>query len=253
MDYSGSDLVIVVPLWRRTTNLDRLSRSVLATVPDAEAIYVVNRDDDDAANPLAECVLRPGTDRLLVVEWPGGTTGDYARKINAGYRGSVRPVVFTGADDIEFTDGWYDAARSLLDTVPNLGGDTHARTHTGVVGTVDDCNPRTMEGTLSTHSLVARWYADVGACVDVDHTIYCELYPHEYVDDELCETARSRHAYRHAHDSVVRHHHPNVDRAPMDETYERGRANTRVGRALFRRRRQLWNPNAMPGVTTVRR
>lgn len=235
MDLSGSDLVIVVPLWRRTANLARLLRSIENTVPGAETVFVTNADDA-AFDDLSVIPPSPAASRVLVVQWPGGTTGDYARKINAGYLASDRPVVFTGADDIEFTDGWYADARPLLsDTL-----DVTATARVGVVGTVDDCNDRTADGTLSTHSLVARWYADLGGAWQQPGTIYCEEYPHEYVDDELCEVARARSLYVHAFDSVVRHHHPNAGRAPMDETYERGRANSRASRALFNQRRRLW-------------
>ena len=34
------------------------------------------------------------------------TKGDYAAKINEGYRRSTEPLIFLGAIDIRFTPGW---------------------------------------------------------------------------------------------------------------------------------------------------
>jgi hypothetical protein len=186
---TGDDLAIVVPLWRRTENLDRLLESVWATVPDAEVVCVVSPDD---APVLAWCnephdSIR-GWVHPILAQWPGGSPGDYSRKINTGYRASfLRPFIFTGADDIEFQPGWYEAARAEVD--PRRWDDGPS---IGVVGTVDDCNPRTFDGSHSTHSLVARWYADLGGCVDQAGVIYHEGYAHEYCDDELVQTAKYR-------------------------------------------------------------
>jgi hypothetical protein len=251
---TGSDLAIVVPLWRRTENLDRLLASVWATVPDAEVVCVVSPDD---APVLAWCnephdSIR-GWVHPILAQWPGGSPGDYSRKINTGYRASfLRPFIFTGADDIEFQPGWYEAARDLV--VDEEESATHDLPMIGVVGTVDDCNPRTFDGSHSTHSLVARWYADLGGCVDQSGVIYHEGYAHEYCDDELVQTAKMRLTYAHAFDAHVTHHHPMAGRAEDDDTYRTGRSRTPQSRALYRARRRLWGEaDAQPGVAQVRR
>lgn len=284
--FDGSDLTIVVPLWKRTSNLARLLASVDATVPAADVLLVVSADDDlDGMGGFISGVheLDPGgviymttpwgDARVLPVDWPGGMPGDYCRKINAGYLASDRPVIFTGADDIVFTDGWYAAARPLLDIAEESmqvlsGGATlegpfnlMRENVVGVVGTNDACNPRTFNPLdagypHSTHSLVARWYADLGGTLDASNLIYHPGYPHEYCDDELCQVAQHRSMYAHAQDAVVEHHHPMASRAGDDATYQRGRARSREARALFMQRRRRWNPTGRAvsdGITFPRR
>lgn len=229
MSAAGAQLTILVPLWKRTAHIGRLRASVEATVPEAQLLFVVSRDDRAVVDVIAYA-----GDQRVVVDWPGGAAGDYARKINAGYRASDRAYLFTGADDIVFQPGWYDAALDVLHDAP---AGLHTR---GVVGTVDDCNPRTLDGSHSTHSLVARWYADGGCCVDQAHVIYHEGYDHDYCDDELVRTAMSRGVYGHAFDAHVTHLHHMNGAAPLDPTYERGRARTRHSRRIFRQRQRLW-------------
>lgn len=240
---SASELVCVVPLWRRTANIARVAESFYSHTPEQRLLFVVSAGDDAVMRtlaPLDGC----GSIELLIVEGAGGGTGDYACKINAGYRATTEPLIFTGADDIVFTPGWFDAARALIDwprEVQVFPADPLSHgVLVGVVGTVDQCNQRTVDGDHSTHSLVARWYADAGACVDERGVIYHEGYEHEYCDDELVQTAMMRNAYAHAFDSIVVHHHPNIGAAPDDETYRRGRSRTRVSRNLYRRRQRLW-------------
>lgn len=229
----GDDLAFVIPLWKRTRNVERVYGAVRATTPGARILFVVSADDDPVRGELSRLSLL--TDRnALVVDWPGGSHGDYAKKINAGYRATDEPMIFTGADDVIPTPGWYDEARQLIGNP------------VGVVGTVDNCNPRTRVGAHSTHSLVARWWADCCAVIDRPGAVYCELYSHEYCDDELVRSAMFRDAYVHAFESIVEHEHPWRHPELDDDTYRHGRAQTRRNGQIFRRRRHLWG-DGRPG------
>lgn len=241
-----ADLVCVVPLWRRVANIDRVRVSFRDATPDGRLLFVASRDDHGVVDALTErraglpdWALDDGS-TVLWLDGPGGEPGDYARKINAGYRASTEPFIFTGADDLLFRPGWREAALREMTSpsYPQRGGGFPYGV--GVVGTVDLCNDRTMRGEHSTHSLVARWYADEGACVDQDHVIYHEGYWHEYCDDELVRTAMSRGAWAHAAESVVEHVHMLRDASLDDETYRHGRRASRLSRRLFLRRRALW-------------
>lgn len=248
---NGADLTVLVPLWRRTINITRVYDSAVAATPDVQVLFVASELD----YPVVDALL-DGRYEHVSMPGPGGGPGDYARKINHGYRASDRPCLFTGADDIVFDLGWYDAARALLDVpepaVQVLGGGATITgpfnmltSHVGVVGTNDQCNARTFVPDLpeyphSTHSLIGRWYADQGASWDGPNVIYHEGYEHEYCDDELVATARLRGSYAHALDSIVRHLHPNTALAPDDETYQRGRSRTRYSRRTFLARQRLW-------------
>lgn len=233
----GAELVIVVPLWRRHKNLERLVASARDTVPDAEVLFVVSTGDRELCDAVWGLMWRhaaAGEQRLYRLELagPGGERGDYARKINAGYRYSDRPQIFTAADDLVFHPGWHEAASALLE--PPVG----------VVGTVDQCNTRTVRGEHSTHSLIARWYADAGATADGQREIYHEGYWHEYCDDELVRCAMSRGAYAHADGAVVEHVHMLLDSRLDDDVYRHGRQNTGRSRRLFLNRRRLWGDRA---------
>jgi hypothetical protein len=223
--YDGDDLAIIIPLWRRVSHVTRVYESALASTPDACVVFVASAGDDAVTDALSVSDLP-----FITIEGDGGGIGDYASKINAGYRATSQPWLFTGADDLRFHPGWYEAARTLASQ----------NTGTGVVGTADLGNARTMDGTHSTHSLVARWYADSGGSVDADHQIYHEGYAHWFCDDELIQTAVARGAYAHALDAVVEHLHASVGKSPDDGTYHRGRATAPLAQRRFQKRRQLW-------------
>lgn len=266
----GDDLAIIVPMWKRAHRVRPLYDSVRAATPDARLFFVISRGDVDVlqtVTALADDTHDPKLDGHLVL-WPAGSQGDYARKINYGYANTVEPFVFTGADDLAFRPGWYEAAREVMDACPhgdatcpcqdgdschydppnpflcprtNIVGCTVCK-RIGVVGTVDLCNDRTRTGESSTHSLVRRAYIEEhSGVVDAPNRIYCEKYWHEYVDDELCQTAMSRGAYAHAFDAVVEHLHPNVRKAPMDAVYVQGRSRRYDNERLFNERRHLWS------------
>jgi hypothetical protein len=158
---------------------------------------------------------------MLVVE------GNYAAKINAGVWNTDEPLIFTGADDLDFHPGWLEAATAQLED------------GIGVVGTKDLCNQRTVKGEHSTHSLVTREYAEQGTIDDPGRLLH-EGYEHEFVDDEFVQTAMHRGTYAHAGDAVVEHLHPSVGKAPTDALYARQRQRMAQGRRVYQRRRRLW-------------
>lgn len=256
---NGDDLVIVIPVLRRPWRIPLVQASALAATPEARVLFVASPDDHEELAALEQLEVD-----YIVTQWPGGERGDYARKINLGYQCSDRPVIFTGADDLHFHEDWYELARPLLDvpsevvTVMSHGGiligpDTVPRV--GMVGTRDLCNARTFDpeeiarrGIHSTHSLFARWYADLGV-IDQAHAIYSPAYFHEYCDDEAVATAMVRGAWAHS-DAVVEHLHPNrnADGHPnrnevpvaLDSTYAHGMARSRMSHRLFLQRRRMW-------------
>lgn len=217
---TGSDLVILVPMLGRAHRIAPLLASIQAATPDAYTLFLVTPNDAAVRRELA----RHRAHCLSVERRP---VGDYARKINTGYRATSGAYIFTGADDLHFHPGWYEAAMAAMG--PGIG----------VVGTNDLGSPRVMAGEHSTHSLVARWYADLGT-IDEPRKIYCEQYVHEYVDDELVGTAKKRGAWAFASDARVEHLHPNWGKASSDRMYDAQRSRMRAGRAVFNKRRSMW-------------
>lgn len=154
--------------------------------------------------------------------------GDYARKINAAYKATPEPLLFIAADDIRFHKGWDVAARAELSDAVH------------VVGTNDLGNPRTIDGSHSTHTLVTRTYVDTHGTIDEDGKVLHEGYPHEFVDDEFVATAKYRNAYAGATDSVVEHLHHRWGKRPKDHLGAGGVMRVARGRSHYNARKHLW-------------
>ena len=214
-----ADCVVVVPMLGRSHMVASLADSLAASTDRARLLFVVSRGDVSVLD-----AVEGDHDYLLVGQ---RDHGDYAAKINAGIAASTEPLIFTGAIDLEFRPGWLEAAEALLsDTV-------------GVVGTVDGCNPRTADGIHSTHSLVARWYADLGQ-IDGTPGLLHEGYWHEFVDDEMVSVAKHRNAYAHAYASHVDHLHWLNGKREADAVDEAHKVRMASGYRLFQFRRHLW-------------
>lgn len=227
------DVAVIVPVLRRPNAAEPLARSLAESLSDkvrARLIFVCSPGDDDE---IAACIdVCQKYDEILqptgiVTAWEPGP-GDYARKINLGYRSTDEQWIFTGADDLRFYARWADNALAT------------ATLSTGVIGTNDLGNGLVIQGRHSTHSLVRRTYADHFGVIDQPGAIYFEGYDHQYCDNELVETALHRNAFAAAPASIVEHLHPIWRKAPNDPVYDRGQSGRLADKALYESRRPLW-------------
>lgn len=214
-------LVVLIPVLSRPHRVKPLVDSIRATAPHARILFLTSAGHQGEY----EAIGQVGCEPLLVSPHK---PGDYARKINAGYRATIEELIFLGADDLRFHPGWLEAAEAQL--APGVG----------VVGTQDLCNARVIRGEHSTHSLVTRAYADEFGTIDKLGEILHEGYAHEFVDDELIATAKARGAFAFAETSIVEHLHPMAGKAPLDAVYRGQRARMHQGRRHFEKRRHLW-------------
>ncbi len=198
-----------------------LVESILATTPDPHIVFGCTPGDLEVVNAVKEFDLD-------YFEVPGPMVGDYARKINIGYRLTDAPLLFTGACDIRFHPGWFEAATKHLDGT------------VGVVGTNDLGSQRVMVGDHATHSLVTRDYVERFGTIDEPGVVLHEGYQHEFVDDEFVQTAMFRGMWAFAEDSHVEHLHPAWGKAPTDRTYKMQRRRMRQGRQVYAGRKHLW-------------
>jgi hypothetical protein len=213
------DVVVLVPMLGRAHLVNRLAGSLAASTDRARLLFICTEGDAEVLDAVT------GHDHLVM---PPRSRGDYAAKINAGYRDSTEPLIFLGAIDIAFHAGWLDACQRHIDA------------GFGVVGTNDLGNKSTATGRLSTHTLVARDYVQRFGTADQSDTLVHEGYWHEWVDNELCDTAKARGQWAHAPDAIVEHLHPRWGKAPTDAMYEQARRRMVAGRRLYLRRRRLW-------------
>lgn len=222
----GADLTILVPMLGRSHLVRPLVQSIWEATPLAEVVWCCT-PADRAVLAEVDRVTDENmiTSRRIVVEYQ---RGDYARKINAGYRESDRPLLLTGACDLRFQQEWL--AYVLSELVVGIG----------VVGTNDGHSPRVLAGEHATHSVITRWYADTYGTIDQPRQILHEGYWHEYVDDELVVTAMSRGAWAYARGALVEHLHPDHGLAPEDALHRARPARMRQGRRLYRQRERLW-------------
>lgn len=213
--------LIIVPVLGRPHRVAPLLESVEAATPeDHQVVFVATRGDSATVAALVDV----HAEWIITSPHP---RGDYAKKINLAADLSEDPYLFLGADDLNFHPGWLtNALKRMVEGV-------------GVVGTNDLGNARTVDGDHSTHSLVARWYANLGT-IDQPGKILHEGYWHEWVDDELVATAKHRGAYAHAKDSVVEHLHPFWGKSPSDPIYDQFTQRMRQGRIVFKQRKRLW-------------
>jgi hypothetical protein len=216
---SKAGVTILVPARGRPQHLEPLLESIHSTV-EADVLFLVSSND-------ARVIQRLDALRQTYLLSPPQRVGDYARKINTGYRHCTTPLVFLGATDLKFHKGWFEAATAKLTN------------GIGVVGTNDLGNSRT-QTSHSTHSLVTREYVEQYGTIDEAGKILHEGYVHEFVDDELIMTARKRKAYAHASDSFVEHLHPDWGKGEMDASYRQQKSRMRESIGLYRSRSRLW-------------
>jgi glycosyltransferase involved in cell wall biosynthesis len=223
MAWTDSDLVILIPVLRRPHRVAQLMESIRACTPGARVVFMCTPDDDDE---IAE-VDRVGCERMTI---PMEPDGDYARKINTGYRTTTEPLIFTAADDLRFHPGWFEAATARLTEPADVG----------VVGVNDLGSRRVRAGEHATHFLVTRDYVDTYGVIDAPRAVFCEVYHHFFVDDEMVATARHRGAWAMASDAVVEHLHHYYSKAPFDEIYKLGSAHSDLDSERFHARKHLW-------------
>lgn len=219
------DIVIVVPVLSRPHRAQPLADSAAraATVP--HRLLFVCTEGDTAQ--IAACRATGADVQVL----PGERRdGDFARKINYGFRFTTDPFIFQAADDVEFARGWDAEALRVIE-----------ETETGVCGTNDLANNKVMAGNHSTHSLIRRGYIDeCGGALEGPGVVFSETYSHCFVDNELVNLAISRDCFSFAQDAHVAHRHPIWRTAVDDDTYRLGNARFNEDQRLYRQRARQW-------------
>jgi hypothetical protein len=214
-------IAVIVPVYRRPHRVQPLLESFHATNPDAHILFVASPEDREELKAL------DGIPHLVMPD--RRRSGDWARKVNHGYRSTDDEWILACGDDVNFGRRW-DHYLMLW----------HERTGKRVIGT-SDMNPRAdAKGIYSPHPCIHRSYADELGSIDRPGEIMHEGYDHNYPDRELAATAIARGEWAFCKRAVLEHLHPAFSKTPPDATYRLGmRQFGRDGR-LFRERSKRW-------------
>lgn len=158
-------------------------------------------------------------------------TGDpkYADALQSIYEATKEPIFFWGNDDFLFLDGWDVKPMEIMQEFQDIG----------VLG-VHDGNPKT---SYSTISFIRRKYIEEqSGVVDMPNRV---LYPyhHNFVDNELTETAKHRDVWDRCDAPCIQHQHPSftwLGHFPPDETYAKNDRMANADSETFYSRRHLW-------------
>ncbi len=217
-----SDIVVVVPVYRRPHRVHALLESFEASQPkNARVLFVASPEDREELAALA------GLDHLVTEQ--RRRPGDWASKINLGYRATTEEWIVCCGDDVHFHPKWDHHIRLKAEL-----------TGKRVIGT-SDMNPAAdRKGLYSPHPAVHRSYADEEGTVEGPGAVVWDGYDHNYPDRELAATAIWRGEWAFCRRAVLQHLHPCFKGEPNDATYKLGMRNFGRDGRLFRTRSRLW-------------
>lgn len=228
---------ILIPVLCRPRNVRPLVESIESntTLPH-RTLFIATQNDKEEIAALEEA----GVEFLVHPEKAG--KANFAKKINWAYERSDAEWLFQGADDIRFSENW------------DINALASAKSHgKPVVGTNDLHNPLVRRHKSSTHTLFARSYIEVyGGTSDGTGAVFCELYDHQYVDNEFIETAKRRNQFCFSPKSVVEHFHPHWGNAEMDATYTKATRSSGADRRLYALRMEQQKPGRQERIARRR-
>ena len=224
---------ILVPVLGRPQFAQPLADSIRASSErDYEIVFLCSPGDGEQYH--AACVTGEHT---MLCAWEPGW-GDFAKKINRGFRETSNEFILMAADDLRFHRGWDTALLRVA-----------AETGAGVIGSNDMGNPQVAKKqAFATHPLIRRSYIEEqgGTGDAVKGRVLHEGYDHNFVDRELWDVAASRGLTGFAADSRIEHLHPHWGKGQMDSTYSKGLARFHDDQRLWWSRTPLWGGTLGP-------
>jgi len=173
----------------RPENMDRLMMSIGRS--PAVNIIVVHDGLDVSGYPV------------LSVDTRQEHTG-YATKVNMALDHVAAEWLLVVGDDVEFTDGWFNAAREVSAFADVIG------TNDSEPGRVR--NLLVAKGVHADHFFIRRSYIDdEGSSLDGPGVIMPTAYTHWFTDREVIELAKARGVFKMAPECRIIHHHPGYD------------------------------------------
>jgi glycosyltransferase involved in cell wall biosynthesis len=215
------EIDILVPVLGRPQNVSPTLETIAeATSLSYRVIFIATEGDSEEI-----AALRKAKADFLVHPEEAGQ-GNFAKKINWAYSQTTAPWLFQAADDLKFHYGWDIHAMRC-----------HERTNAGVIGTNDLGNKLVMRGGHSTHTFFSRKYISrYGGTYDDTGIVFCELYDHQFCDNEFVQTAIRRGEWIFSKRSIVEHLHPVWGKGEFDPTYDKAFRYTTEDNRLYMKR-----------------
>ena len=176
-------------------------------------------------------------EHTMLCAWKAGR-GDYAKKINRGFRETSNEFILMAADDLRFHPGWDTALLRVAEA-----------TGAAVTGSDDLGNPQvSRKQAFSTHPLIRRSYIEKegGTGEGKPGVVLHEGYDHNFVDRELWDVAASRGKTAFAFAAKIEHLHPHWRKGAMDPVYEKGLKHFHDDQRLYWSRHELWGGTLGP-------
>lgn len=212
---------ILVPVLGRPQNVKPTLRTIKqATTFPYRVIFIATEGDEREIAALEKAKAE-----FFVHPEPAGRA-NFAKKINWVYPQTEAPWLFQAADDLKFHPNWDVYAMRCAE-----------RSNVGVIGTNDLGNALVMRGGHSTHTFFSREYISTyGGTYDDTGTVFCELYDHQYTDNEFVQTAIRRGQWAFSKRSIVEHMHPVWKKGEFDDTYTKAFRETLQDNRLYMKR-----------------
>lgn len=210
---------IIIPTLGRPAKLASVVANIHEVTKTPHKIYfAVEPEDTESMNAISAT----GESYIVSDENPGNHTG----AANTAYKRTDEPFLIIANDDFLFHLNWDIEALKAMEN-PAIG----------VVG----LNEMSGADRCITIFLIRRKYIEEqSGCVDVPNVVFYPGYNHQFVDNELWETAERRRAFVICPTSHVEHMHPGFGKAPKDATYNRADSKASIDQETYRSRRHLW-------------
>lgn len=214
-------LAIFIPTLHRPEKLQAVADNIKAnTRLPYELYWIVESFDPESL----EAAIKTGHPVFINLGEPG-----YSDAIQTAYELTDEPIFFPANDDFKFLPDWDVEPQKMLAADEEIG----------VLG-VSDGNPKTSFGSI--YFVRRKYVEEQSAVVDMPNRV---LYPykHNFSDNEITETAKSRGVWAACSAPCIEHQHPSytwLGEFETDPTYEKNNQTLSADAQVFNERVKLW-------------
>jgi len=214
-------LAIFLPSYNRAHKLAEVAKNIEEATKSPFTLYFGLEKDDKESIKVAK---KTGHKVVINTSDPS-----FSNAIQAIYEQSSEEIFIPANDDFLFLDGWDVEPLKMMED-ENIG----------VLG-VHDGNPAT---SFSSISFIRRKYIEEqSGVIDIPNRV---LYPynHNFVDNELTDTAKHRGRWAACPAPCIKHLHPSFNwlgEFPTDTTYEKNDSKFVEDSNIYNSRKHLWS------------